>query len=397
MRTSGKIKRLPLQEIGLTNLVAIPYLLTLSEPLHTILRLGLKQVEILPVQHALSNSYTINGITATGYEFMYGDRFAQAVSQAINAVRHALETDGERTIKSIYKPDSAPPGPAGTSPPADRSPHTVSLESPEQFAMAWPNYQGVYERALPYLPAFVSWLKDADEATKQFWPTIANFQFGNNLVVLEKVREPQVEKVKSLFGDTWTAEGMEALCKQGRLYALDMTVFECLSKPADNPNGRYTHSTYTLLRQDPGTKALEPIAIWVSGKNMDGRPRIYTKTKATPGAWLYALQAVKVSMTVYAVFLRHVYLWHVIPAAMQMTMHNTMDPSHPIYQLLAPQSKYTIGYNEMMLLLWAATPASSIVSSLEFLRLSDEFAKGRGFFDDDPKVALEKLGIREQD
>jgi hypothetical protein len=398
MSASGKINRLPVQDIGLTNLVAVPYLLTMSEPLHTLLRIGLKQVEILPATHGLSDSYTINGITATGYEFMYGNRFVQAVSQVINAVRHALETDGEGTIKSICKPDSAPPSPAGTPPPADQSSLTVSLDSPEQFAMAWTHHENINELAQHYLPAFVSTLTSADEATKRFWPTLADFSLGHNLIILEKIQGPLVEKVKNLFGDVWTAEGMEALGNQGRLYALDMTIFECLSVPTDNPSGRYTHSTFTVLRRNAETKTLEPIAIWISGKNVDGRPRIYTRAKASPSAWLYALQAAKVSITVYAIFLRHVYLWHVVPSTMQMTMHNTLPSSHPIYQLLAPQSKYTIANDEVTLLAWSIIPpASSIGSAFQFLRISNEFAKDRGYFDDDPKVALERLGLREED
>jgi hypothetical protein len=75
-----------------------------------------------------------------------------------------------------------------------------------------------------------------------------------------------------------------------------------------------------------------------------------------------------------------------------------MAPDHPIYQLLAPQSKRTMAYDEVMLLLWnAAKPSSSLSTPYEFLRLSNEFAKDRGFFDDDPKVALGILGLREED
>src|SRR5438309_473529 len=87
-----KIKRLPVQDIGLDNLAAIPYVLSLSEPLHTAFRLAMKQVDIIPVQLGFTNSYTVNGVTATGFEFMYAKGAVQDLSHAINTLRHALET-----------------------------------------------------------------------------------------------------------------------------------------------------------------------------------------------------------------------------------------------------------------------------------------------------------------
>jgi hypothetical protein len=83
---------------------------------------------------------------------------------------------------------------------------------------------------------------------------------------------------------------------------------------------------------------------------------------------------------------------------MQVTMNHTLASDHPVYKLMEPQSKYTVAFNELMLFLWSLiAPPTSITKSFQFLQLSDEFAKGRGFFDDDPKVALERLGLREQD
>lgn len=190
---------------------------------------------------------------------------------------------------------------------------------------------------------------------------------------------------------------MEALYNEGRLYALDMTILDCVSSPGDNASGRYTHATFTVLRQDAQSKALEPIAIWISGKNVDGRPRVYTRKNASPGAWLYALQAVKASIF-HAIWLRHAYLWHVVPGTLQATMNSTLAPSHPIYRLLAPQSKYTVAFNEVLLLFWnIIAPPTSVARPFQFLQLANEFAKDRGFFDNDPKVELDNLGLREQD
>jgi hypothetical protein len=83
---------------------------------------------------------------------------------------------------------------------------------------------------------------------------------------------------------------------------------------------------------------------------------------------------------------------------MQMTMYNTLPTDHPVYEMLAPQMKYTIALDETLLLLWqAGKPSSSLDTALEYLRLCDEFAKDRRFYDDDPKVAIGRLGLREED
>jgi Lipoxygenase len=390
------IKHLPLQNAGFTNMVAVPYLLTASEPLHTVLRLALKEVEIIPAKHGLSQVYTVNGVTDTAYRLMFGRTPFQSISHAINTLRHALERDAEAVIRSIYDPASA----SGISLPPFTDPGVTSspLDSPEQFAMAWTTYAGIYDHALPYLPAFVSSITDADAATEQFWPTIANYSFPHNLIALEKLTQSRADEIKSRFGPAWASEGLDAACSEDRLYALDMSIFDCLPPAPATGRDRFTHATFTLLRQDPESKALTPVAVWISGKNYDGRPRLYTRKTASTGAWLFALQAAKVSITVYAIWLRHVYLWHIVPSTMQMTTNNALPPDHPIYLMLAPQSKFTIPFNEVMFLLWEfVSPPTSIGSSVEFLTIADQFAKGRGFFDDDPKVLIGRLGLREED
>jgi len=397
--TSTKIKRLPLQDVGLNSLVALPYMLTWSEPLHTLLRLAEKEVEATPLPNWFSNSYTINGITATAYEFMYGKQ-SHLLAYAISELAHILESDSEGAFKSIYTPGAVSCVPADIPSPVDPSSLTaLSLDSPEQFAMGLTNYEGLYDLGKSYLPAFVSSLTDPDEASKQFWPTLGNFSFMHNLLILEKVRDdPTVEDAKSRLGDAWSAAGIDALYKEGLLYALDMSILDCVALPEDNASNRYAHATFTLLRQDAQSKALEPIAIWISGKNVDGQPRIYTRKAASPGAWLYALQAVKASIFVYGIWLRHAYLWHVVPGTMQTTLNATLDTGHPIYKMVAPESKYTVAFNELLLLFWGLiAPPTSITKTFQFLQLANEFAKDRGFFDDDPKVALERLGLQEHD
>jgi hypothetical protein len=210
--TSAKLKRLPLQDVGLNNLVAVPYLLTLTEPHHTMLRLAEKEVEATPVPYWYSNSYTVNGTTATSYEFMYGKKPPHLISHAISAIQGLLETGLEGAFKSICTPEEASSGSVNVPPPVSASSLTsLSLDNPEQFAMALPNYQGIYDLAKPYLASFVSALTNVEDATKQFWPTLGNFSFMHNLLILERVQDVKVESVRSRFAEAWIEQNMESL------------------------------------------------------------------------------------------------------------------------------------------------------------------------------------------
>ena len=83
---------------------------------------------------------------------------------------------------------------------------------------------------------------------------------------------------------------------------------------------------------------------------------------------------------------------------MQMTMFNTFPTDHPIYQLLSPQSKYAIPFDDVLLLLWSyIAPPTSISSPFQFLELVNSYAAGRSYFDDDPKTTLTKLRLSESD
>jgi hypothetical protein len=81
-----------------------------------------------------------------------------------------------------------------------------------------------------------------------------------------------------------------------------------------------------------------------------------------------------------------------------MTMLNTLSTSHPIYQLLAPQSKYAIPFDDVLIYLWSnIAPPTSLATAADFLGLTNDFAAGRSYFDDDPKKTLSKLRLRQQD
>ena len=176
-----------------------------------------------------------------------------------------------------------------------------------------------------------------------------------------------------------------------------MSRFEALESQTVDGSPRFTPSTITLLRRNPRRRTLTPLGITVSG--FAGRDRrVFSRSEASDGAWLYALQAAKASITTFGVWLGHVYHWHIVTAAMQMTMLNTLPAGHPVYQLLAPQSKFAIPFDNVLLALWPQiAPPTSLATGDEFLALANDFAAGRSYFDDDPKTTLKQLGLRRRD
>ena len=118
----------------------------------------------------------------------------------------------------------------------------------------------------------------------------------------------------------------------------------------------------------------------------------------TASAWVYALQAAKVSVTVFGIWLGHVYQWHIVTAAMLMTMFDNLPANHRVRNLLEPQSSYLMPFDNVLLLAWGSlVPPTSITTARQFVELIDQYAATRQFFDDDPTTTLERLGISESD
>src|SRR6201999_4545979 len=110
--------------------------------------------------------------------------------------------------------------------------------------------------------------------------------------------------------------------------------------------------------------------------------RIYSRQNSSPGAWLYALQAAKSSVTLYGIWLGHVYHWHSITAAMQRTLQEQIkDQKHPVQMLLGLRSQHLIRFNGALLDGYFTTiaPPTSIIDQNDLLKLLDNFAEGRGY------------------
>lgn len=384
--TSSRISQMPSRG-AYPNLPAVPV-----DPVgvrDTLTRLAIREQQELQAKQGLTQRLTIGGVTRTAYAFLFGAPRTAAQSEARRSLEESMREDPDGAPAELYSRRGDLTSP-------DATPDAQSLEHPEQFSISWTNFPDVYETGLPSLPTWASSLTDADSATKQFWPMIAEHGFGYNLIVPEKVGRARARELRSEFGRAWNRK-VRASLAAGNLYVIDMSRFESLEPRTVNGAPRFTPATITLLNRNPRTKSLTPVAIIVSGSGGSGRQR-YTRATAADGAWLYALQAAKASITLFGVWLGHVYHWHIVTAAMQMTMFNTLPTDHPVYQLLAPQSKFAIPFDDALLSLWSEiAPPTSLATAEDFLELADDYAAGRNYFDDDPKTTLEQLGLRRKD
>lgn len=399
-----KTHRLPLNLLDLENIPAIP--LQIDETIRTLLRLNKRTTATKSVQFGYSKRYRIEGQDATAYQFLYGKdkiRFDSSTRKQLNAelywtaTKMAILSKNKALASTLQKRlPKRHDSPSKNLVKNQMTYQSLFLDTPDQFSISWSQYYNIYDNAQEKLDTWAGTLTDVAIANREFWPTIANYGLAYNLIILSKVTTDQVPALKTEYGAEWTAK-MDTLSEQGLLYAIDMTIYGHLEPQVVNDFPRFTPSTYTLLEQDPSSKDLTPIGIWVAGQQ--GKDRVfYSPVTSTVGTWLYALQAAKVSITVYGIWSGHVYHWHIVTAAMQMYMYECFDQQHAVYQLLKPISNYLIPFDNVLLLLWGAVaPPTSISTAQIYLEFTNTYAEGRTYFDDDPINALKRQGIRQED
>ncbi|MFY9933315.1 MAG: lipoxygenase family protein [Streptosporangiaceae bacterium] len=387
------LHHLPLRKLGFGNVPAVP--VDLPGMADTLVRLGVKTKQYEQALQGLSRSYTIRGTTARAYTFLYGNETPDAKRARGRERLHGLlrrnppEIGASLAAGKLDERDDEKP-------PHDLT--TVSLDDPRQWSMSWTTLPDVYSLGLPHLDEWAATVDvtQPEKATEAFFPTIAGYGRSYNLFLTRKVRSADAGPWRDLFGAAWTP-ALDEAAQAGLLYVIDLRIYERLDAQTVDGAPRFTPSTVTVLVQDAVTRTLTPELIRVAGGG--GQPKIFSRHgPATPAAWLYALQAAKVSVTVYGIWLGHVYQWHIVTAAMLMTMFQTLPADHPARRLLEPQSSFLIPFDDVLLLQWsAAAPPTSIATGRQFLELIDRYAAGRGFFDDDPVTQLERLGLSESD
>ncbi|MFT5645404.1 MAG: hypothetical protein ACI976_000074 [Aureispira sp.] len=391
------IPKLPLKLLGYTNIPAIAF--QLEEIPGTLLKLGLRAKATTQAKWGLNKFYKIDSFNENGYSYLYGrGKDAEAASES---ARQSLKEDLEKSFVSVELASSKLKSRLNTNKHITESntedPITLlSLTKPKQFAMSWTSFACAYEKAKKLLPEMAGTMTHVSIANKAFWPTIAKHGFAYNLLVLEKVNDAsKINDYKILLGSAWTLE-IENLQQNGSLFAIDLRMYASL--PVSNVKGspRYTPATLTLLKQNLD-KSLQPITVALVHPN-ESNTTIYSFGICTKGSWLYALMAAKTSITLYGIWMGHVYHWHIVSAAMLMTLNNFIKETHPIRIFMAPHSNYIIPFNNTLLLLWKhVAPPTSVSSAEQFLKMTDDFARGRTFLQDDPTTTLKNNGIEKED
>jgi hypothetical protein len=388
------VHHIPLRLLGLADIPAVP--IQLEAMADTLLKLGIRAEQTKQAKQGLTNTYTIGGVTATGYEFAFGRSpgFQEEVDAAREHIRQVLVAAPAAILTSLF--DKALQDTVATTAPAADPITALSLDQPEQWSLSWTTFPDVYQKAAPLLKPWAASLTDPDAASARFWPTIAEYGLGYNLLILQKVGPAQLAALKATFQQVWTP-AFDAAAATGMLYVIDLSLFESVEPHVVRGAVRFTPATITLLTQDPATKALTPVAVQVSGAAGAGA-QLYSRGNATSSAWLYALQAAKTSVTVYGIWLGHVYHWHIVTAAVQMALYNNVPSTHPLFLFLGPRSNYLIPFDDVLIVLWEyIAPPTSVSTAFQFLGLANRFAAGRSFFDDDPLMSLARLGLREAD
>jgi hypothetical protein len=390
-----KLPQLPTSELGLENVPAFP--IDTAGMLDTLIKLSVRFKQREQALEGLSRTYTIGGRTARAREFLFGDvSLAAKEHEQLERVRSQLKGNTMEILPAIVAAITgqteslATPGGELT---------TLPLDDPRQWAISWTTFPDVQSLGAPRLEEWAATVDvtQPDKATEGFWPMIATYGRAYNLLVAQKVRD--VKQWKALFGEAWTP-ALDAAAGTGTLYAIDLRIYEDLEPQVVAGVTRFTPSTVVMMVQDPMTKAMTPELIRVAGG--DNEPTVFSRQGPTTSAaaWVYALQAAKVSVTVFGIWLGHVYQLHLVTAAMFMTMFESLSPDNPVYRLLAPQSKYVIPFDDLLLLGWDALPGippTSLATAPQLLELIDRYGDGREFFDDDPTSTLAQFGVAEAD
>ena len=395
-----KLPQLHLRELGLKHVPAVP--VDLAALPDTLIKLGLRAKQCEQAYQGLSRTFTIAGRTDRAHAFLFGTQAADANRAAARASLQEFLSSSPSEISPgalagrLKEQDEALPH--GANDGAGDQLTALPLDDPEQWSMSWTTFPDVYSAGLPRLEEWAATVDvtQPDKASAAFFPTIAREGLAYNLLLLKKVDSGDVVTWRELFGADWTA-ALDAAAQAGLLYVIDLRIYETLEPQQVGGLPRFTPSTVVVLVQDAATKALTPELIRVAGGDND--PKIFSRQgSTTASAWLYALQAAKVSLTVYGIWIGHVYHWHIVTAAMQMTMFESLSKSNPARRLLEPQSSYLIPFDDVLLLKWdVAAPPTSIASAWQFLELLDLYTDGREFFDDDPTTTLQQLGLTESD
>lgn len=188
-----------------------------------------RAAQVKTAVEGLTTPYTIGGTTAQALQFLFdantpGLGFEELITLLKNDAGGLLD----RLIEEIRKGAASPPPTVPQSSPLT----TRSLESADQWAIAWTTYAGIYENAVKdVLQDFAASLDPSrpNEASTRFWPTIARYGLPYNLLNFRRSRLRR--------------------CPAGRTFSPP-----CGSPAGPPPGRRSTSSTSVSSRASPSTR-----------------------------------------------------------------------------------------------------------------------------------------------
>jgi len=370
----GELRQLDIRKMGYTEMPAVPF--SIPDTLETVVQLGLRTEECKMAKYGLSKEYSLPVGRHSAYTFMYDEQSHDTSKAEREQLTKELEALTEEELFQDGKLEEMLKNQIPVRGKRDENDLTQQfLQEPKQFTMGWTHYYDVYQKAKHKIKDYSAIMKDADKATEQFWPMIAENGLAYNLLFLKKVDKQLMDEIRENFGTDDEVQHLESIHNNKLLYSIDLRIFEKWGPEQVKGHDRWTPGSWILLEQDPKDKSLKPISVRISGHTVTKEAKVYHRNPMYESVWLFALTAARCSVTVYGIWLGHVYHWHIVTAAMQMTMFQNIKEDHAVRKLLDPQSKSLIGFNDTLFLLWTQI----------------------GLFDDDPLVALGKLGITPDD
>ena len=339
-----KIGMLDLKSKGLTEMPAVPVIKL--ETLETIVKLGLRNEEMKMAKSGLSNKYVFNGQEQTAYRLMYDNKTMSKEKEErelLTKVVKSLSHESMLKLDNINKHEQKLPARNASN--AGTTFTNLFLEDASQFSMSWTNYYNIYEEAVKkgLDKEYPQILTDKKAATDQFWPMIAENGLAYNLLFVKKLNYSSLGDIQEIFKKYWNSF-LDPIFQDELLYAIDLRIFSKWGAQKANGFDRWTPGSLVLLQQNKKTKKLTPVAVYITGP-YESAAQIYIESDA---AWIWALTAARTSVTVYGIWLGHVYHWHVVTAAMQMTLFKNVNKSHDLRKFLDPMSQSLIGFNDTL-------------------------------------------------
>src|SRR5262245_58438427 len=184
-RSEIKISQLPLRQHGLTHVPAVP--LDILGMVDTLLRLDGKLKQREQALQGLSRTFTIDGTTAPAYSFLFGTEPVGASAAAVlERLRALLKRNPLGLLSTIVdRPTGQEKELARAAEPERNALTTRFLEAPKQWSIGWTTLPDAHSLGKPHLDEWAATVDvtQSDKATEAFFPMIARYGRGYNLIL----------------------------------------------------------------------------------------------------------------------------------------------------------------------------------------------------------------------